>query len=97
MTPADNQNGDEEPLPRGDVHRTTIREELGVTMSIVTELSQLSDCSPTDLQPLYYDVDPDKLDWVVEEADENKVSFRSNGFAVTAYGNGTLVFNPVGE
>lgn len=97
MNPTDNQNDGNEDLPDTEVHHTLVREELGVLLSIVEEMSAIRECSPFELEPLQHDVDPDKLNWVVEGADENKVSFHSNGIAVTVYGDGTLVLNPTDE
>lgn len=96
MTPTnDNQDDDREHLPDAEVHRTTVRDDVGASLSVVSELARLRDCSPSDLEPISYDVDPEKLDWIVEGAAENKVSFDTNGYAVTVYGDGTVVFAPL--
>ena len=93
--PTDNPTDDsDEEFSQADVHRTSVREDQTVTMSIIEELSGLHDCAPIELEPIHYDVDPEKLDWIVDGADENKVSFVSNDFVVVVYGNGTMVFTP---
>lgn len=98
MTPTNDGHDDEhESLPDAEVHRTSVQDDLGPSMSVVSELARLRNSSPSDLEPIYYDVDPEKLDWIVAGAAENKVSFHTNGYAVTVYGDGTMVFAPVEE
>lgn len=72
----------------------TIDEERGVTLSIIEEMANILDCTPLDLDPLYYDVNPTALERIVDGDDQQTMSFVSNGLTVTVYGDGTVELVP---
>lgn len=95
MTTHDTHSADGSRSPDlADPHRFTISEERGPTVSIVEAMMHLHGCGPADLRPLYYDIDPEILERLVDGPAQNEVSFVTNGIAVTVHGDGRVVFEP---
>lgn len=84
-------------VPLTEPYEFVLDEEREVVLAIVEEMANVHGCVPTDLEPLYFDVDPATLEQVLDGPDRQQYRFVSNGIAVTVCGDGRIVFRRAEE
>lgn len=95
MTNSDDRSTDRfQNAPLTDSYRFTVDEGDDVVVSIAEEIANVHGCGPTDLKPLYFDVDVETLERVVDGPNQHEFHFVSNGIAVIVSGCGKVVFEP---
>ncbi|MFP8957741.1 HalOD1 output domain-containing protein [Natrialbaceae archaeon A-CW3] len=72
-------------------------DDRGPLLSVVDAMSTTLSCTPTDLKPLYYDVDPSALESVIDHAGHQHLYFESNGLAVTVASDGRIALAPLDD
>ncbi|MFP9192415.1 HalOD1 output domain-containing protein [Natronosalvus vescus] len=72
-------------------------DDRGALLSVVDAMSTTLSCTPTDLEPIYHDVDPPALESVIDHPGHQHLYFESNGLAVTISSDGRIALAPLDD
>lgn len=81
--------------PASDRHRFVVDDDDAI-LRIIEEMAAVLDRRAVDLEPLARDVDPSLVERLLDSggATSGRVTFDTNGLAVTVHDDGEVVFEP---